>query len=76
MNFFKQKEQKPFAYSSIEMRKSSRGYYKWVAIVVLVIVLLFLFFSDKFNFNSHSPKMSSDLQEFQIPLFQNVNVVR
>ncbi len=44
MNFFKQKEQKSFAYPSIEMRKSSRGYYKWVTILVLVIVLLFLFF--------------------------------
>ena len=42
MRFFKQEEQKPFAYPSIEMRKSARGYYKWVAIVILVIILLFL----------------------------------
>lgn len=44
MNFSKQKEQKPFAYPSIEMRKNSRSYYKWIAVTILVVVLLFLFF--------------------------------
>jgi hypothetical protein len=40
MSLFKQDEQKPFAYPSIEMRKSSRGYFKWVIVVILVVVLL------------------------------------
>jgi hypothetical protein len=45
-NLFKQEEQKPFAYPSIEMRKSSRGYYKWAAVIILVIVV-FIFFLIK-----------------------------
>jgi len=39
IDFFKQDEQKPFAYPSIEMRKSSRSYYKWAAVIILVIVV-------------------------------------
>jgi hypothetical protein len=38
-NLFKQEEQKPFAYPSIEMRKSSRSYFKWIAVIILVVVL-------------------------------------
>jgi uncharacterized membrane protein YukC len=45
MNFFKQDEQKPFAYPSIEMRKSSRGYFKWVAVIIILIFVLFIVFS-------------------------------
>lgn len=44
IDFFKQKEQKPFAYPSIEMRKSSRGYFKWVAVIILVAILLIFIF--------------------------------
>jgi hypothetical protein len=43
IDFFKQKEQKPFAYPSIEMRKSSRGY-KWAVVIVLIVVVLFILF--------------------------------
>jgi hypothetical protein len=44
IDFFKQKEQKPFAYPSIEMRKTSGGYYKWVAVIIVFIVVLFIYF--------------------------------
>jgi hypothetical protein len=47
MNFFKQDEQKPFAYPSIEMRKSSRDYFKWAAVIILVVILLIFFFWTK-----------------------------
>jgi uncharacterized integral membrane protein len=40
IDFFKQKEEKPFSYPSIEMRKPSRGYFKWIAVVVLFIIFL------------------------------------
>ena len=40
IDFFKQKEQKPFAYPSIEMRKNPQGY-KWIAVIILVAVILF-----------------------------------
>jgi hypothetical protein len=46
--FFKQEEQKPFAYPSIEMRKTSGGYLKWIAVIILV-VLLFLVFLRLFS---------------------------
>jgi putative lipoic acid-binding regulatory protein len=46
IDFFKQKEEKHFAYPSIEMRKSSQGYYKWAAVIILVIVV-FIFFIIK-----------------------------
>jgi len=46
IGFFKQKDQKPFAYPSIEMRKSARSYYKWVAVIILIAVL-FIFFLFK-----------------------------
>jgi len=41
---FKQKVKEPFSYPSIEMRKSSRGYYKWVAVIIIFIAILFIFF--------------------------------
>lgn len=41
IDFFKHKEQKPFAYPSIEMRKTPRGY-KWVALIILVVAVLFI----------------------------------
>jgi putative lipoic acid-binding regulatory protein len=44
IDFFKQKEEKPFAYLSIEMRKSSKGYYKWVAVIILVVALIIVLF--------------------------------
>jgi len=43
IDFFKQKDQKPFSYSSIEMRKNPRSYYKWIAVIILIVILLILF---------------------------------
>mgnify|MGYP006891172006 CR=1 FL=1 len=43
IDFFKQKEQKPFSYSSIEMRKTPRGYFKWVAVITLAVLLIVFF---------------------------------
>ena len=44
MSLFKQEEQKPFSYPSIEMRKTSGGYFKWVAVIIVFIVILFILF--------------------------------
>lgn len=43
INLSKQEEKKPFAYSSIEMRKNERNYFWWiVGIVVIGIVIYFV----------------------------------
>lgn len=43
IDFFKQKEQKPFAYPSIEMRKSSNKSLWWVIGIISLIVITLLF---------------------------------
>jgi hypothetical protein len=44
IDFFKQGKQAPFAYPSIEMRKTSGGYFKWIAVIIIFIAILFIFF--------------------------------
>lgn len=41
--FFKQEEKKPFSYSSIEMRKSSRNNIWWIAGIFLALVTFGVF---------------------------------
>ncbi|MBI2601378.1 hypothetical protein HYW42_05515 [Candidatus Daviesbacteria bacterium] len=43
MNIFKREEKKPFNYSSIEMRKSSRGYIWWIVGILVIIVVIGIF---------------------------------
>lgn len=40
INPFKQEEKKPYTYSSIEMRKSSRSYIWWIIVVIAVIAFI------------------------------------
>jgi len=47
LNIFNQEEKKPFTYSSIEMRKSSRGYIWWIVGMIILIIGIILAFLPK-----------------------------
>ena len=42
IDLFKQKEDKPFSYTSIEMRKPPRGYYKWILLIIFIVVIFII----------------------------------
>ena len=44
INFFKEEERKPFSYSSIEMRKSSKNYIWWILGALILLVIAFMVF--------------------------------
>lgn len=42
LKFLRQKEKEPYSYPSIEMRKSTTGYVKPIAIIILTVAVIFI----------------------------------